>query len=125
MAMEGLNQMLNIAKANGWVKGFKVSNRRNCILEISHLLYADDSIIFMGTQPEEMLHLRLILTTFEAVAGLHVNWGKSKLFQVNEVPNIQNLANILECGIENLPTKILRPSFGLQKQVARNMARGD
>nr|XP_009599592.1 uncharacterized protein LOC104095219 [Nicotiana tomentosiformis] len=77
MAMEGLNQMINTAKSNGWIKGFKVFNRQNCSLEISHLLYADDSIIFMGTQPEEMLHLRLILTTFEAVAGLHVNWGKS------------------------------------------------
>ncbi|OIS98491.1 protein oberon 2 [Nicotiana attenuata] len=79
-AMERLNQMINTAKSNGRIKGFKVSNRENCSLE-SHLLYADDSIIFMGSQPEEMLHLRLILTTFEAVADLHVSCGKSKLYQ--------------------------------------------
>lgn len=80
--------MNNSASLNGWIMGFKVTDRENCNLEISHLLYADDSLIFVKTKPEEMLHLKLILTTFEVVASFHVKWGKSYLYQVNEVPNI-------------------------------------
>lgn len=80
--------MNNSASLNGWIMGFKVTDRENCNLKISNLLYADDSLIFVKTKPEEMLHLKLILTTFEVVASFHVKWGKSYLYQVNEVPNI-------------------------------------
>lgn len=45
-----------------------------------------------------------MLVVFEAVSGLKVNWRKSNLFPIKEVANIQTLADILGCGIDNLPT---------------------
>lgn len=32
----------------------------------------------------------------EAVSGLHINWGKSFVYPVNEIPDINRLAGIIE-----------------------------
>lgn len=39
--MEGFSRMLNIANYNAWIKVFKVGDS----IEVSHLLYADDTLI--------------------------------------------------------------------------------
>ena len=69
-----------------------------------HLLYADDTIIFCEPTTEQIIYIRVILVLFEAVSRLKVNRGKSSLFSVNEVPQIQQLVNILGCKVDNLPT---------------------
>ncbi|KAG5571307.1 hypothetical protein H5410_061073 [Solanum commersonii] len=46
------------------------------------------------------------------VSRLKVNWGKSSLFPINEVPQIQQLANILGCRVEHLPTIYLGMPLG-------------
>lgn len=84
LVMESLNSMLKNAKSNGWVRGFRVSNN-NCNMEISHILYADDSLILCDANIDQLRHIRLILTVFEAISGLHVNWRKSMLYPVNEM----------------------------------------
>ncbi|WMV55131.1 hypothetical protein MTR67_048516 [Solanum verrucosum] len=48
----------------------------------------------------------------QASSGLKVNWGKTSLFPIKEVPNIQNLAIILGCKIENMPTTYLGMPLG-------------
>lgn len=69
----------------GWIRGFRVPNNASSVMEITHLLYADDSLIFCDAKEEQVTHLRLILTVYEAISGLHVNWSKSLIFTVNEV----------------------------------------
>lgn len=54
----------------------------------------------------------MILVLFEAVAGMEVNWGKSSLFPVNEVQQVQGLASILGCRIDQLPTTYLGMPLG-------------
>jgi len=109
--MEGLSSMLRISTTNGDLRGFTVQNREN-ILEISHLLYADDALILCDAEPSQIMHLRLILTVFEGISSLHVNWRKSQLFPVNEVPNCLILAGMLGCEVGALPTKYLGLSLG-------------
>ncbi|WMV59244.1 hypothetical protein MTR67_052629 [Solanum verrucosum] len=46
IAMESLNDMLKIAQENSWFKGFKASHREGSNLEITHLQYVDDTLIF-------------------------------------------------------------------------------
>ena len=46
IAMEGLNHMFRKAKTNEWVRGFSALAGRGEELEITHLFYANDALIF-------------------------------------------------------------------------------
>lgn len=75
-------------------------------------MYADDSLVFCDAKVDQIRHLRVILTIFEALSGLHVNWSKSSIIPVSQVPNIQSLANNLGCQVGSLPTKYMGMPLG-------------
>uniref|UniRef100_A0A2N9GHU0 Uncharacterized protein n=1 Tax=Fagus sylvatica TaxID=28930 RepID=A0A2N9GHU0_FAGSY len=78
-----------------------LANRRvDDPLTISHLLFADDTLILCEAVPEHLTHLRYILLWLEASSGLRVNLGKFELVQVGDVPHLELLANILEEGVK-------------------------
>lgn len=56
-------------------------------LEITHLQYADDTLIMCEAKEEQLKILRVILVLFEGISGLHINWRKSFLYPINEVQN--------------------------------------
>ncbi len=74
---------------------------------ISHLRFADDTLIFCDAGPIKLEHLRFVFLWFEVVSGLKINLGKSKMVPVSEVPNLEDLAQILGCKIVSLPMKYL------------------
>ena len=110
--MEGLNSTVRVATQKNWLKGFKVGNQAGEDVQICHLLYADDTMIFCEAKEEQVCFIRINLIVLEAVSGLFVNWRKSSMFQVKDVSNIQCLANILSCKVENLPTTYLGMPLG-------------
>lgn len=112
LAMEGFDSMMRIAPQHRWIRDFNIGDRSGRGKVISHLLYADDTIIMCERKSEQLNFIRLILILFEAVSGLKVNWGKSSLIPVKDVPQIQNLANILGCKIEELPITYLGMPLG-------------
>ncbi|WMV59186.1 hypothetical protein MTR67_052571 [Solanum verrucosum] len=112
IAMDGLSDMLKTARENLWLKGFKISNRVGCELEITHLQYADDTLIFCDANKEQLRMLRVIFILFEAVSGLHINWNKSFLYPVNVVPDLSSLARTLGGRIGDLPTTYLGMPLG-------------
>jgi hypothetical protein len=81
-------------------------------LVVAHSLFADDTLIFYEACPEQLRYVHLILLCFEAVSGLKVNLGKSKLVAVGEVQNIGNLATYLGCRVAGLPMKYLGLPLG-------------
>lgn len=81
-------------------------------MELTHLLYVDEIIVFCEANQEQMRYLRVILVVFEAYSGLKVNWRKGSIFPVKEVQQIQTLANILRCMVEKLPTVYLGKPLG-------------
>lgn len=87
--MEGLKNMIKTAKINGWISGFEVANHNADTLEVAHLHYADDTLIFCDAEEEQLKHLRVILELFEGISGLHINWGKSHIYPINIVTNIE------------------------------------
>jgi hypothetical protein len=112
IVMEGLSRMLDKAIGAGMLFGFVVSKNVNDPLLISHLLFADDTLIFCEADSVHIAHLRSVLVWFEATSGLRVNLGKSELVQVGEVPFLEELADILGCQTSTLPMKYLGLPLG-------------
>ena len=88
LVMEVLSKMLRRTEEVGLIRGFKAGKLSEAGLSISHLLFADDTIVFCDADPEQFLHPRMVLSCFEAVTGLGVNMGKSELVPVEEVRNV-------------------------------------
>lgn len=72
--MEILRRILNTDVEIGFKSRFHVGDGSSGTLEVSHLLFADDTILFFDVKVEH-LYIRFVLLCFEAVSGL-----KSKFF---------------------------------------------
>ena len=81
-------------------------------VRISHLLFANDTILFCDASREQLLSIRLALSCFQAFTGLKVNVGKSEIVLVGEVYNLAELASILHCRVGSLPMKYLGMPLG-------------
>ena len=110
--MEALSRLIDKAIGAGMISGFSVSRDSHDPLLISHLLFADDTLIFCEATPEHLSHLRSLLLWFEATSGLRINLGKSELVQVGEMPLLEELADILGCKTSTLPMKYLGLPLG-------------
>jgi hypothetical protein len=87
-------------------------------VNVSHLLFADDTLIFCGATANQIHHIGALLVCFEAVAGLKVNLSKSALVPVGPLDNVGQLTGLLGCGAGEVPLKYLglplRASFKLK-----------
>lgn len=81
---------------------------------VSHLQFADDTMIFCDADVMQLGYLRCILNCFEAMSSLKVNLAKSELFQVGQISNLESLAWILGCKIGSPPTTYLGLLLGTQ-----------
>ena len=87
--------------------GFSVGPRLSEMINISHLLFADDMSVLCGAKVDHMCSSRALLVCFEAASGLKVNVAKSALVPVGNVDNVVELAGILGCEMSSLPLKYL------------------
>uniref|UniRef100_A0A2N9GUF6 Reverse transcriptase domain-containing protein n=1 Tax=Fagus sylvatica TaxID=28930 RepID=A0A2N9GUF6_FAGSY len=85
IVMEALSRLIDKASGVGLLSGFPVGREASDPLKISHLLFADDTLIFCEANPDSLTYLWVMLTCFEATSGLRVNLGKSELIQVGEI----------------------------------------
>ena len=81
-------------------------------MEVSHLLLANDTLIFCDTDLDQVLFLHMILIWFEAVYGLKINLGKSGLVSIGMVHNLDLLLNVLGCKQGTFPMKYLGLPLG-------------
>lgn len=107
---EVLSKILQRAK-EGFILGFLV---RNGECTVSHLQFADDTMIFCDADVRQLGFLKCILNCFETVSNLKVNLAKSELFQVGKISNLESLAWILGCKIGSLSTSYLGLPLGAQ-----------
>jgi hypothetical protein len=112
IVMEAFSRLIDKATGAGMLSSFSVGRLDFDPLVVSHLLFADDTLIFCEADPDHLLHLRFILVRFEVTSGLRINLGKSKLVQVGDVPFIAELVDILGCKTSNLPMKYLGLPLG-------------
>lgn len=71
---EGLNILLSRAVQIGLIKGATLGS--NDII-ITHLQFADDTILFSEARREEVINIKRILRCFEILSGLKINYHKS------------------------------------------------
>lgn len=95
MVSEVLNRMIKRA-GMGYIEGVFVGSGR---VTISHLHFADDTMIFCDADMRQVAYLCCVLTCFEAVSGLKINlairvnyskWGK-----------IMILKSYMDFGLQN------------------------
>ena len=70
LGMEVLSFLLIRAMTGGFISGCNIKGREGDALRISHLLYADDTIIFYEAKNKKLLYLSWVLLWFEASSGL-------------------------------------------------------
>ncbi|RVW27485.1 LINE-1 retrotransposable element ORF2 protein [Vitis vinifera] len=83
-AMEALSQLLSCARNGGFISGFRVGGRGREGLIMSHLLFADDTLIFCDAKADQLQYLSWTFMWFEAISGLKVNLSKTEAFPVGK-----------------------------------------
>lgn len=101
--MEALNGLLNRAKDLKLIQGFGV-RRDSLNIEISHLFFADDTLIFCHSEIKNLQHLRYLLLYFQGASGLKINLQKMELVRIG--------ADVMECKEVSLPIKYLGMPLG-------------
>ena len=94
-AMEVLSQLLSCARNGGFISGFRVGGRGRKGLIVSHLLLADDALIFCDAEADQLQYLSWIFMWFEAISGLKVNLSKTEAFPMGEDIPMETLASVL------------------------------
>lgn len=102
IVMDALSRMFSAAVDGGLLSGFSVGG-----VNISYLLFADDTLLFCEPDRGHIQYLRALLLCFEAVVGLKVSLSKFEMVPVGKVFNVQGLAKILGCKVLLLPIKYL------------------
>ena len=110
LVMETFSLILMKAKEGGFINGFQVRGREGEGVEISHLLFADDTLIFCDARKEVREYLSWILMWFEAMSGLKINLEKSE--PIGEVLNLEDLVRALGCKEGFLPSTYLGLPLG-------------
>nr|CAN69965.1 hypothetical protein VITISV_039410 [Vitis vinifera] len=88
MGMEVLSVLITRAVEGGFIHGCRIWRGREQAVNITHLLFADDTIVFCEAKKEALLHLSWILFWFEAASGLKINLDKSMVIPVGEVEGV-------------------------------------
>ncbi|RVW87760.1 Transposon TX1 uncharacterized 149 kDa protein [Vitis vinifera] len=112
LGMEALSCLINKAVRGGFLSGCKLSGRGGNGIQVSHLLFADDTLVFCKDSQDQMVVLSWLLMWFEAISGLNINLEKSEILPVGSVENAEVLASELGCKVGSLPSTYLGLPLG-------------
>ncbi|KAA3455720.1 reverse transcriptase [Gossypium australe] len=95
---EGLSSLMRTTKGNGEVKGAKASRRGP---EISHLLFADDCMLFGEATDQWARNMKNILQEYQDCSGQCVNYNKSTIFYSSNTSEEAKLAVSAVLGVRS------------------------
>ena len=111
--------LIDKAASGGFLSGFNLKGRIGEEVQVTHLLFADDTLVFCKDLREQLVYLRWILMWFEALSGLKINLSKCVLLPVRSVENLESLALELGCKVGSLPTTYLGLPLGAKHNSTR------
>ena len=77
LCTEGLHSLISKAANEGSIHGFGLSRRSP---KLTHLLFADDSLLFCRSSKSECQKILQILESYESMSGQKLNRGKTSIF---------------------------------------------
>lgn len=95
VAMEALNELMYRARDLELIRGVTVRRGDNK-MEISHLFFADDTLLFSQPEKRGSLYLKSLLLCFQDVSSLNINLQKFELVRVGSNSDGDSFARILE-----------------------------
>ena len=105
------------AERCGSISGFRIGSRGP---KLSHLLFADDTLLFGKASLQEAQHIKTILDLYKAASGQEVNFDKSAVvFSKNTDPAVRRSITQL-LNIKEVPTH--DKYLGLPTVVGRSKA---
>ena len=107
LGMEAFSRMISVIYSRGLISGFSVGSREHDRVEVSHLLFANDTLVFCGDDTSQISYMGAFFVCFEAISGLKVNLTKSVLVPVCSLDDVDWLAGRLGYGTTDLPLKYL------------------
>lgn len=94
----------------GAIEEFVIGNDR---IEVSHLQFADDTILFVSHNNTSITNGLTLMKVFEHISGLHIHMTKSGLVGINVAHSIVcNLAEVIGCATLSWPITYLGVHFG-------------
>lgn len=113
---ETLNQIISKAASLNMWKGIGVGHGD---LSITHLQYADDTLIFCDANMESLKNIKKALILFQLASGLQINFHKSSLICINTSSQwVEKAANALLCKKGEIPfTYLGLPIGGMSSRI--------
>ncbi|RVW15066.1 putative ribonuclease H protein [Vitis vinifera] len=112
VVMEAFSILIKKVVVGGFLAPCMIRGRRSEGVQISHLLFADDTLIFCEAKEDQLLYMGWLLMWFEAISGLRVNLEKSELIPVGRVENVDELADEFGYRVGKLPSTYLGMPLG-------------
>jgi len=102
LAAEGFHVLMQSLSQNNLFTGYKVG--RNDLVVVSHLQFADDTLMWGEKLWTNIRALRVVLILFQDLSGLKVNFSKSLLVGVNVHGSwVAEAAMVLNCKVGYMP----------------------
>ncbi|GKU98851.1 hypothetical protein SLEP1_g11790 [Rubroshorea leprosula] len=107
---EGLNGIINSVVSKSLFNGVQEGSSN---ITISHLQFADDTILFGEANEQNIKAAKSIMRTFELASGLKINYNKSTSIGINvDTKEINHFACFLHCKPGKLPLLYLGMPVG-------------
>jgi len=111
LAVEGFNVLMEALTRNNLFSGFQVGNSASTM--VSHLQFADDTLILGQKSWANIRAMRAILLLFQSLSGLKVNFTKSFMVGVNVAQSwLAEAALVLNCKVGSIPFVYLGMPIG-------------
>jgi hypothetical protein len=98
---EAVSTMLSRANTTGHIKGVVPHLMPG---GITHLQYADDTLILIQYDEQQLINLKFLLLCFEEMSGQKINYLKCEVIVMNHPREVeQRVADILNCKLGAFP----------------------